>query len=178
MDFNNKPYIEKRDILREYYINNSEAHRIVKKLAIKIRSKLRNPVIDILDIDLIIKYLIDGYLAFEVGFYSGFIEIDPETLTISFENLKLYWIQNMGTDEEMKMPHNEVIYISYDYHEISFLCSIYTGLIDIKDEDFILDHVDFIVDKLSTKKLDLHNVLNIDKIIKRGIKIQKIKNYG
>jgi len=126
---------------------------------------------------LIIKYLIDGYLAFEVNSYCGFIEIDPETLTTSFQNLELCWIQNMGTDEEIKIPNNEIIYISYDCHEISFLCSIYTGLIDINDENFILDHVDFIVDKLSTKKLDLHNVLNIDKIIKRGIKIQKIKNY-
>lgn len=179
INFRDKSYIDRRRILRQYYVNDKNAHKIVKTLAFEVKKKLINPISDLIDHEIIISYLIDGYLAFEVcPFYNRLIELDPDTLQLSYDNLELKWIQYPNTNRSEKFEYDRIIYITYDIYESSFLSSVYEGLIDITDETFILNHVDFIVDKLSNRKLRLDEIKNLDVILTRGLKIKKLKrNY-
>lgn len=177
MKFKDKPYKEKRSILRKYYMDNPDAHKIVKKLAFNVKKKLKSPILDVMDYETIIEFLIDGYKVFQIcPIINEIIELDPLTLQCELDGLDIVWINNKNTPYENKIDKNNIIYITYDSSEISFLCSVYEGLIKLEDEQFILDHVDFIVDKLSNKKLKLNEILNIDKILLRNFKIKRLKN--
>lgn len=70
--FEDKPYHQRREILRRYYMSNSEFHKGIKTLAFKIKEKLKEPVLsEIGEIEFIIKFLIDGFLAYEIIWSGG-----------------------------------------------------------------------------------------------------------
>jgi hypothetical protein len=175
MTFRDKPYNEKRAILRQYYIDNKEAHKAVKILAFEVKKKLSRPIIEkLLDYETIISFLIDGHIAFEIINECVF-KLDPVHIQYTFINNELVWVQFPGTVNEKIIDKDTIIYISYDTHEVvSFLGTIYEGTIDPTDFNFIKDHADFIVGKLTNKKLRITEILNVDNLIKR---VYKIKSF-
>jgi len=176
MKYNDLSYIDKRKILRQYYTNDKDAHRVVKTLAFAVKEKLTNPFMSqLMDYDIIIDYLIDGYLAFEIN-NNRLIQLDPCNLECAWSSENgIHWKQ---ITSDKILPKDKVLYISYYLYETSFLSSIYKGLINSTDEKFILCHVDYVIDKLSNNVLDYEKILKIDKLLLRSIKVKKLKeNY-
>ena len=172
----NKGYTENRGILRRYYLNDAEAHKAVKTLAFVLKEKITHPIVSkLMEYETIIKYLIDGYLAFEIIDGNIAIELDVITLNCSYRHGKIIWMQYPGTVNERTLDKDNILYLTYYGDEMSFLGSVYSGLIKPDDKEFILSHVDFITDRFSTNKLRLDEVLNIDKILLRGLKVTKLK---
>ena len=126
----------------------------------------------LMDSEIIINFLIDGYLAFEI-INNRFIQLDPCNLEFAWSSEQgPHWKQIINNKI---IPKDKLLYISYYLYETSFLSSIYEGLIDSNDEKFILNHVNYVIDRLSNNILDYKKILNIDKLILRGIKVKKIK---
>ena len=189
--FRDKVYTEKRRILRQYYVNNADAHKAVKTLAFAVKKEVSDMFIKnqkpsviiykLLEYETIVKYLIDGYLAFEIIDDHTVMELDPSTLQCTYKDNKLVWHQyitssilNPGVaDRELDM--DKIIYITYYGDEMSFLCSLYNEIIYPYDKEFILEHVDYILDRFTNKRLDIDKILNIDTILKRGLKIKRLK---
>lgn len=172
----NKGYTENRKILRQYYVNDADAHKAVKTLAFALKEKITHPIVSkLMEYETVIKYLIDGYLAFEIIDENSLKELDPITLNYSFRHGKIIWIQFPSTADERVINNDKILYLTYYGDEMSFLGSVYSGLIKPDDKEFILSHVDFIVDRFSTKRLRIDEILNIDKILLRGLKISKLK---
>lgn len=175
-------YQENRRILRQYYINDPGAHKAVKTLAFAIKDKITHPIVSkLMDHEIIIKYLIDGYLAFEIIDDNNLIEIDPATLQCTHQNNRLLWLQYITSlmsnprVADREIENDKMLYISYYGDEMSFLASVHSGLIRPDDKEFILSHVDFIIDRFSTKRLRIEEILHTDAILKRGLKIRKLK---
>ena len=189
--FRDKVYTEKRRILRQYYVNNADAHKAVKTLAFAVKKEVSDMFIKnqkpsviiykLLEYETIVKYLIDGYLAFEIIDDHTVMELDPSTLQCTYKDNKLVWHQyitssilNPGVaDRELDM--DKIIYITYYGDEMSFLCSLYNEIIYPYDKEFIFEHVDYILDRFTNKRLDIDKILNIDTILKRGLKIKRLK---
>ena len=176
VDYKDKSYWDKRKELRAFYDSEPVAHKAVKTLAFDVITKLPNPIIkDLLDFDMIIKFLIDGYLAFEIIDKYSVQEIDPTSLVLTEVNGKFMWQQWAWKDVVAEIDMNKMIYISYYKTDtVSFLSSIYEGLIDPNDDDFIKQHTNYIVNCLSDNTLNIEKVLKYDKQVKRGLKINKI----
>ena len=73
--------------------------------------------------DLYKRYLIDGILAFEIVYDNienphsiiGIVELDPATLTKSYENGQIYWYQFKDIqNKERKLLDSQIIYIKYE----------------------------------------------------------------
>lgn len=78
--------------------------------------------------DIYKRYLIDGVLAYEIVYDDienphtiiGIVELDPVTLTKSFENGKIYWYQYKGVQNmERKFIDAQIIYIKYEDSGVS-----------------------------------------------------------
>lgn len=178
--FKDRSYHEKRKILRQYYGSNLDVHKAVKLLAFRVKQELTNPIIDkFFDYETIISYLVDGYLAFTKEKDDQYIEKDPCNLKITTNiNGEFIWEEltlSRSNEPLNSFKKNEVIYISYYNAELSFAESLYTGLIDVNDINFILNHTDFVINALSKPFLNIEKIFNVDKSIIRAYKIQKLK---
>ena len=73
--------------------------------------------------DIYKRYLTDGVLAYEIVYDSlenpkiitGIVELDPATLTKSYENGQIYWYQFKGIqNKERKLIDAQIIYVKYE----------------------------------------------------------------
>jgi hypothetical protein len=145
-------------------------------LAFAIKKEITNPIIyKLMKYETIIKYLIDGYLAFEIIDDNNVIELDPSTLQCTYKDNKLVWHHYITSSFDRELDIDKIIYITYYSDEMSFLCSLYNEIINPYDKEFIMNHVDFIIDRFTNKILDIDKILNIDTILKRGLKIKRLK---
>ena len=73
--------------------------------------------------DIYKRYLTDGVLAYEIVYDSlenpkiivGIVELDPATLTKSYENGQIYWYQYKGIqNKERKLIDAQIIYVKYE----------------------------------------------------------------
>lgn len=171
MDWVDKGYIEKRRELRVIYHTNGKINKMIKSLAFKVKESLTHPIIkELFEYEHIISYLIDGFLAFEVVTENSVVQLDPSTLLLSSVNGKLIWSSPNGN----QIPYDKVIYISYYDYELSFLETVYRGILDINDTEYISEHVDYIVSAMSRNTVNYAKVINVDEIVKRGLKIKRI----
>ena len=157
--FEDRGYEERRRILRYDYMHSTPHHKAVKLLAYQVQSYLREAVTpELRNLDTIIKFLIDGFLAYEIvrdenGFSVGIKELDPITLEpfLDGEGNKM-WVQYKDTERMRILKDNSIYYFSYsgpNNSEMTFMQSLYTGLIDATDKKFIKKHANEIVKKLS-----------------------------
>jgi hypothetical protein len=157
--FEDKGYEERRRILRYDYMHNTLHHKAVKLLAYQVQSCLREAVTpELRNLDTIIKFLIDGFLAYEIirdqnGYSVGIKELDPVTLEpfLDGEGNKM-WVQYKDTQNMRMLTDSNIYYFAYsgpNNAEMTFMQSLYTGLIDSTDKKFIKKHVFEIVKKLS-----------------------------
>lgn len=186
ISYNDKSYIDKRLFLRNFYRNDINTHKCVKLLAFKVKKRLTNPIIDkLLDYDTIIKFLIDGYLSYELINIDGnleYKELDPTSLQIIYCKSKCgkkwekMWAQNAHTKIERKINYDDIIYIHHhSFSELSFTELVYKGFFDYeKDKDLILDYTDYILDRFQNKNINPIKTLNVDFKIKRLGKIKKV----
>lgn len=175
MEYQDKDYWQKRSILRNWYSSNQKAHTTIKYLAFLVHDKLTNPIIDyFLDYDVIVDFLVGGFLAFakEGGTY---FQKDVTNLILTVDATgAVIWEEWIWKDCIATYKKNNMIYISYYKSEISFADSLYRGLIDPDNKEFILRHVDYVVDALTRPFLDIDGVLKIDEKVKRVYKLEKI----
>lgn len=78
--------------------------------------------------DIFKRYLVDGVLAYEIVYDDiqnpktilGIVELDPKTLTKSYENGKIYWYQYKDlANMERKLLDAQIIYIKYEDSGVS-----------------------------------------------------------
>ena len=170
---------KKREILWQYYISNSLAQNAVKRLAFDVKKNLKNPIINkFLNYNTIISFLINGCLAYEKISNNEYKEIDPQYITFVSSNR---WYQDIPTTlftnkKELNSTHN-LVYISYNKIEISFLESIYIGVVNPSDISFILQHTDYILQSFEQNIIDFKKV-NKSKEFERLLKINRLKTIN
>jgi len=157
INFEDLDYEKRRAELRYDYMHNAIRHKAIKTLAVEVQKKFKYPVIpEVKEIDNIIKFLIDGFLAYEsiklANESVAYVELDPVTLTPEINNGIKFWVQYKGMPQEKQFPDNKILYFVYsnpNNSEMSFAQSLYVGLIDATDLKFIKKHAKEIVGKLS-----------------------------
>jgi len=172
--FEDMEYSKRREILRREYLINPKFHKAIKLLAFKVKQELIDPILkEVNSLEIIINFLIDGFLAFEIIYDKnnknilGYKELDPNTLESRIisnkENEYKIWIQYSSDIKRQRVLQDKnIIYLSTITprgYEISFGESLYKGLISYEDNDLILKHTDFIVEKLSKKYNDENECL-------------------
>jgi hypothetical protein len=147
-------------------MHNQLNHRAVKTLAYKIKDNIEACDVEIpelTELETIINFLIDGYLAYELifdkdGYRIGAKALDPIGLTPelrldSNQKTQKFWIQNKGEETEIELPSDKILYYSYNTYETSFSQSLYIGLIDATDLKFIKKHWIEVLNVLTNKNL-------------------------
>jgi hypothetical protein len=153
LQFEDLGYEERRKQLRYDYMHHPENHKAIKILAFEVQKKLKEPSIQKLtELSTIIKFLIDGFLAYEKTSQVGHVELDPITLEPQINNDIKYWVQYRGLPQEREIDGDRILYFSYsrpNSSEMSFMQSLYIGLISPSDTVFIKQHAKEIVRILS-----------------------------
>jgi hypothetical protein len=159
--FEDLEYSKRREILRYDYMHNAEHHKAVKILAFEVQKHLYKPIVpELLRIDTIIKFLIDGFLAYEISgdlYNPSYIELDVLNMEVKLHENKTdkIWIIYKGNNIwEKEMPDDKIIYLAYcssNCMEFSFLQSVYQGLISPSDIKFIKKHAKEIARKFTKK---------------------------
>lgn len=176
INYNDLSYPGKRKLFRQYYKTNPSVYKAVRTLAFEIKKNLTTPIIkELLSYTTIISYLTDGYLSFINVSDDTYIQVDPASLNISYESGKKVWKQ-FQVDDYKVFDYEDVIFIPYYNDELSFVEPMYKGIINPNDIDFVVSHVDYVVQAFSdyNRCINLEKVLYADESIKRHLKIKRL----
>jgi hypothetical protein len=159
IQFIDQVYEARRTRLRYEYMHNAELHKVIKILAFEVKEVIENKktiIPEFRKLDVIIQFLVDGFLAyekiFEYDIHKANIPLDPITIEPEMSGDTKIWIQWRGQPNEKQLIDSNIVYIYYDAKEVSFAQSLYTKLIDYNDIKFIKQHAKQIGTILTCKR--------------------------
>ena len=153
--FNDKTYIEKRQILRQYNFDNGFAYEmrlfILDEILQGLDLNIKLPIEEI-----VANMLVDGYIAYERIFddkqttIMDYIAVDPATLTSKMDGESFVWVQYADNEDYKRvLTQDQILYISYEQiiesSNTSLIGQIYTKQVKLyqheKLNDFIINYI-------------------------------------
>ena len=179
LSFQDKPYTDKRMILRQYAHNNSLAYQ-TKLYIINSVSNGNNDILPGIDIEeLIDTLLVDGYVAYERFFNAAqdkilaYVPIDPISLTLTNDHKtnSKYWVQENTPETKRVLTESQVLYIKYPIlnAKTSFIGQLYTKQIEFSNFEKLTDFtLSYVIKKLRELLGDIKQTdLNILETLKQ-----------
>jgi len=160
VSYMDKPYTQKRKILRRQHFINKNILEITNEVLYKVLKRVKpNEFVDYNEI--IRNILVDGYIAFEKIYDSdkfiSLIELDSTSLTISIDDDgQVMWHQYKGTNKSRILYESQILYIKSPFVSYTSLVEmIYVNMID-KDSKYTLKQcVNDVVDCYNENFLNL-----------------------
>jgi len=173
--FEDKSYWDKRKILREFVDNNLSISMKLHTVALEIKERLNDPIIDkLVNFNIIRKYLIEGYLVFVTDKKGNVIWKDQCNIVPRTDsNNDVVWDEMAWKDVVMTYKRYDLAYITPYDDNISYTHHLYNGGFyeEGKDDEY---HIDMVLKSLSNNILNIDKVLKVPKNIRRAYKMKKI----